>query len=447
MPAQRRTLLGGVKRFGVASQLCDDATSSLQARPNSAQGFEFFPNDCDSAYFTQTPALQLSMADSTKAEKDLTALRSTISTILTLITQLQSTAQGSNFEPHEKTNSINALDLAHDSASLVKAHSTKLSLLIINKPFTATAISTVLRELISGPLPGLASAVEICNAAKYTKAMASELRYRALKVFSELETFVRTIPLDGKVLSDDQKNGTGTEKGKGSLTNTGMVWQACEAVMGLKTLGVAGLAIKRAEDYRDLLKDALEELQEWSEEDSDTEDGNEDVDSEEEELSAQAKVDNLFASQRHIPANDPDKLRPRLEFAQKRLRLIILMYQAVVKRRFKTLPDLPYLELAPSLQEKSEDTSGTVSSCLDEVLGIMKTIPEIIDELANAFYELDGEEIDTRMDECFRQSNATVEPLLQNWDGQEDEFTAWVRLLTIVWFPANSRRRSNFSKQ
>ena len=116
------------------------------------------------------------MASATNSEQDLAALKSTVSTITALIAQLQTTAPATESEDDLKAKDVNALDLAHDTTSLIKAHSTKLSLLIISNPFTATAIDTVLRELIAGPLPALASTVEICDRAKYTKAMSEELR-------------------------------------------------------------------------------------------------------------------------------------------------------------------------------------------------------------------------------------------------------------------------------
>jgi len=365
------------------------------------------------------------MTDHTKAEQDLAILKSTVSTISTLVAQLQNSGP---VDPNiEKTSNVNALDLAHDTASLIKAHSTKLSLLIINKPFTATAITTVLRELISGPLPGLASAVEICNAAKYTQAMSAEMQWRVKKVFVELGTLIEAIPLDGQILSEHEKNGTGNSKGKGSLASTGVVWDACDGVMQLKKLGIAGLVIKKAEEYRDLLKDALEELQEWGAEEPDEDEEDEASGDEDDELSAQDAVDNIFGSQRHISLEDPEKIRPRLESSQKRLRLVILMYAAVIKRRFKTLPALPHPDLPPELKEQSKEYPGIVST-LDAVLDSMKQLPDITDEMASAFYELDAKEIDKRMDECFFKGFATAELLLKDWEGQKDEFTTWVCL-------------------
>ncbi|TVY36872.1 Uncharacterized protein LOCC1_G005625 [Lachnellula occidentalis] len=359
-------------------------------------------------------------------EQNLAILKSTVDTISALIVQLQSSSP----KDSNANSNINALDLAHDTASLIRAHSTKLSLLIINKPFTASAISTVLRELVSGPLPGLASAVELCNAAKYTKAMSAELQWRAKKVLMELGTLVKAIPLDGKTLSEDLKNGTGKTGGKGSLASTGVLWEACDGVAELRKLGIAGLMIKKADEYRDLLKDALEELQEWGEEESDESDG-EDETAEEEtdgaDTSAQDAVDSMFASQRHISSEDPDKIRPRLDSAQKRLRLVILMYQAVVKRRFKTLPHLPRREI----EAKPDEDTGIIN-CVDEVMDVLRKIPDITDELASAFYELDGAGIDKRMDECFFTGFAAAELLVKNWEGKEDEFTVWARKFQVA---------------
>jgi hypothetical protein len=179
--------------------------------------------------------------------------------------------------------------------------------------------------------------------------------------------------------------------------------------------------IKKVEEYRDLLKDALEELQEWGEEDSDQEsdeEGSEDSD-------AQAAADKIFGSQRHIPPDDLEQIRPRLAAVLKRLRLVVTMYSAVIKRRFKTLPPLPHLEPTPELKANSNGDAGIVA-CLDKVLGALKEIPDITDELANGFYELDREEIDKRTDQCFFQVCAATELLLENWEGHKDEFTIWV---------------------
>jgi hypothetical protein len=379
-----------------------------------------------------------------KAEKDLSALKATAATTASLIAQLQTSVKApvESTAPKKeikdgKDKSINVLDLCHDAASLIKAHSTKLSLLIINKPFTPTAVNTVLRELAAGPLPGLASAVELCDAARYTKVMRDEVQYRVLRVLSEFANLVREIPLDGQVLSNDQKNGTGSSTGKGSLASTGVVWDACDALIALKKLGIAGLVIQKAEQYQATLKDALEELQEWGDEEPDDDEEDEGTDSDGDDgfggsgsNAAQDALDSMFASQKHIPRDDPEKVRERLESTLRRLKLVLLMYTAVIKRRFKTLPALPHPELPAELKAKSNEDPG-ITLCLDEVLSLLKKLPDDVDELANAFYELDSADIDKRMDACFFTGFAAVELLVKNWEGQSDEFSAWVCSIMI----------------
>ncbi|KAK6584267.1 hypothetical protein PZA11_002491 [Diplocarpon coronariae] len=371
-----------------------------------------------------------------KTAKDLEVLRSTVTATTALITQLQTSTA-----PAQRTGTahieVDALSFAHNTASLIRAHATKLSLLITNKPFTASAVTTVLRELVCGPLPGLASAIELCDG-RYTAAMSKELKYQAGRVFAELGNLVVNIPLDGGILSEDARTGTGTTRGKSSLAMTGTVWQACDAVIELQQIRIAGLVVRKAEQYKATLEDALEELQQWGEEDSDGEEGdeagNEGVDA------AQAAVDRMFGLQRHIPTEDPERIRPRLESFLKRLRLLILMYQAIIKRRLKTLPQIPQPESPPESREPDEaepsrpggsgepiagGRAGLVNS-VDEVLEVMKRLPDTVDELASAFYSLDKEEIDKAMDSCLSSGFAAIELLLRNWDGKEDEFTAWV---------------------
>lgn len=106
---------------------------------------------------------------------------------------------------------------------------------------------------------------------------------------------------------------------------------------------------------------------------------------------------------------------------------MILMHQAVIKRRFKTLPTLPRLDP----ESTSAEADSRTIQCLDEVLQVLKKIPDITDELANAFYELDAVEIDKRMDECFFTGFAAVELLVNDWAGKEDEFTAWARKFQV----------------
>ncbi|KAI1405036.1 hypothetical protein F4819DRAFT_51227 [Hypoxylon fuscum] len=329
--------------------------------------------------------------------------------------------------------SVDPVSLAHDSATLIKAHTTKLSLLIINKPFTPSAIIKVLRELVAGPIPALASAVQICDADRCTIVARQDLAWRCYRVLKELKGLVDIIPLDGKVLPNAQKNGSRGDKG--SMAATGVIWAACEDVILLKKLGIGGLLVKKAEEYRDTLKDILEELKEYSEEvdedDEDDEDGGSDADRVQDSLvgnvtdqmqnthiSTQAMLDDLM-NPRHIPRDDPDKIRERLDSCLKRLRLTTLLYAAIIKRRLKVLPPLPTTVQVPVIQR------------LDEVFPLLKRLPHRFGEIACAFYELDRDAIDRAMDSCFFDAFAASEMLMKPWEGQRDEFTDWAEKFQV----------------
>lgn len=374
------------------------------------------------------------MASQTSSSAALDDLKSTVSSTVALTSQLEAVASNVGLDPQTDAKldpSINALSVAHDAASLVKAHTTKISLLIINEPFTPTAITKVLRELVAGPLPALAAATQLCDPKRYTQALSRDLRYKTARIFSEFRQLVQKIPTDGKALAGVEKDSQ-----QGSIAATGLLWSACDDVVALAKLGVAGYLMRQVEQFCDTLKDIMEELKEWAEEESEDEDDDEDDDDaghhsgheEDEEvhehfdaetssaISTQAMLDDLMNSEHHIPKDDPEKIRPRVDSSMKRLRLTTLLYQATVKRRLKTLPTLP-------LSAKDEDRE-TVAR-LDEAMSLLKVLPERFTTLMLAFYGLDVEEIDKQMVNCLRGALKTSEQLLKPWTSERDEFTDW----------------------
>jgi hypothetical protein len=393
----------------------------------------------------------LKMASSTNTAE---ALNTVIATTTSLVAQLEgvvatvangtSTGQenatsGSATSSSTSNASIDALALCSDSATLLKAHATKISLFIINEPFTPSAIVKVLREISSGALPGLASAVQICDPARYTKVVQKELAWRVGRVLKEFKELVARIPQDGKILSGAKKDGfasKGTGQEKGSIATTGVLWSACDDIVQLGKMGVAGYLVHKVEQFRDTLKDVMEELKEWAEESDEAaledENGEDDEDQGEGESAdvaevtqslqathisdTQAMLDDLMDSQPHIPRDDPDQIRMRLDSCLRRLRLTTLLYQAVVKRRLKILPKLPQPVSSPD---------STYASRLDEVMPVLGRIPDGFSNLALAFYDLEPSEIDRLMDQCFFDAFAVSELLVKSWDGRKDEFADW----------------------
>lgn len=334
---------------------------------------------------------------------------------------------------------LDALALARDSATLIKAHSTKISLFIINEPFTPSAISTVLRQLLEGPIPALASAVQHCRADLYTKLVHRDLAWKCARVLKELREFIERIPQDGKVLPQDKRTGNSiaAKADKGSIVATGVLWGLCDEIITFCNLGVAGYLVQKAENFRDTIKDILEELKEWYEDQDDQDDDEEDevAGSDDEDghgepehadglgedisnthITTQAMLDSFMDSQQQIPRNDPQQIRPRLESTLRRLRLTVLLFSALIKRRLKTLPKLPL----------GSKTDSTAVSRIDEVMPLLRSLTDCFNSLAVAFYELDSDEINRFMDECFFNAFAVAELLAKPWEGQKDEFTDWV---------------------
>jgi hypothetical protein len=161
----------------------------------------------------------------------------------------------------------------------------------------------------------------------------------------------------------------------------------------------------------------MEELKEWGDEEpDDDDDDDDDVDELGDQLGAshlsdsQDMIDDLLNAHHTIPRADPDGIRPRLETSLKRLRLVVLLYQAIVKRRIKKLPALP---------------ATAVAQRLDEAAAMLQLLPDRFGDLAAAFYELQAADIDAAMDQCFRDATSVSELLGQSWDGGKDEFTEW----------------------
>ncbi|RGP79758.1 hypothetical protein FLONG3_2071 [Fusarium longipes] len=364
------------------------------------------------------------MAPAPTDEEARKALETLITTASTLLEQLQSILTSIQRSPATpsvsapETKDIDALALARDCSSLIRAHGTKISLLVINEPFTPSAITTVVRELVKGPIPGLASAVQACETKLYTTVVRKELAYRAQKVLAELSNLLNRVPKDGKVLS-----GVGRDSGSGSLALTGMLWSACDEVIALANMGVGGFFVKKAEEWRDTLKDVMEELKEWGEEEDEDDDEDEDeVDDladkmNDASLSNQEKLDEIMNSSSAIPRSDPDKIRPRLDSTLKRLRMVVLLYQALSKRRFKKLP--------------KDTTKGDMPAKLDSTANVLAALPDKFGDLAEAFYELDSEEIDKLMEECFESAVGVSEVLKIGWEGESDEFSEWMEKFKV----------------
>ncbi|KAI4745971.1 hypothetical protein E4T50_03711 [Aureobasidium sp. EXF-12298] len=344
--------------------------------------------------------------------------RTLVAQYLAALAPTASTDSSSQLPP----NPPNPLHVLRDSATLLKAHTTKLALLLINKPFTPTAVTTVLRDATQTCLPAMMSAVELCRPDIWGVFLHHHVVAKVRSVMREMLSFLDEV-LD-VAREEDSSNHS-----KGTLASTGVLWEACDALIQLEKTGIAGLAVLKAQELRDTINDAIEELKEWEEGDGDDDDDEEDEDDDDEddadstsddqhERDDQDEFDDIFSAANKLPKNRPD-LKERLQTAADKLKKIQFLYAAITKRRLKTF--------SPDIASKKVNILT-----LDKLMHLLKELPEHVDDLANAFYELDADQVDTILATCIDNACSAANLLKTDWNDKDDEFTAWVTKWTSI---------------
>lgn len=381
------------------------------------------------------------MAQPAASDASIQELNALVASVASLLTQLEATLTGLSKQrpsttprPSNSSSDVDSLKLAHDAASLIRSHTTKLSLLIITEPFTPSAICTVLRELVSKPIPALAAAAETCDPSRFTSEFSQALITRCQAALRDLRTFVLKTPSDGKVLPAEAQEASTDGSGKGMMPMTGIVWADCDAIVRFCNAGVPGYYIQKVEETRLTLKDIMEELKEWSEEEEEEDDeddfagdaGRADFDSAvdvndsgasspgdmNQPGAAQAALDNMMSSARAIPRDDTDDIRGKLDLCLRRLRLSTILCQAVTKRRLRAAPAFP-----------AEDAA--VVRTLEGAIAGLKKLPDQFEDVAMAFYDLDVEGIEAGLKVCADGAVEVAKMLEKSWGGEGDEFTEW----------------------
>lgn len=357
------------------------------------------------------------------ALEEVSDLIATATSALKLIQSFTTTLQSeSSTELSNIHNAPDPLDVAHDAAKLLKAHTTKLSLLVINDPFTPSAIRKVLTELTNGCLPALMSAVEICQPPVHGKILHDEMTYRVRGVLREYEGMMQELLSKAHSVQGGGAHDTTDCKGqRDSLASTGVVWEACDSLMELRELGMVGVVVKKAEGYRAILQDAVEELKEWGEgEDegfSEPEfEGDDDPDS----------IVNMLDSAK-LPIGRDD-LKKTLQAALKKLKLANTLFQAIIKRRLKTATIV-----AREQHTIASLPSSEVTDRVNRLMDKLKMIPDAVDELASALYELDDDEAQQITETIHQHCKDAIEIVRSSWDDEDDEFTSWSRQWMTVF--------------
>ncbi|EAT90372.1 hypothetical protein HBI56_048720 [Parastagonospora nodorum] len=346
--------------------------------------------------------------------KDFKALIEVTKTTQTLITHFKSSLAPSTATPSQTqaptTDLPNPLDAIKASTTLLKSHTTTLSLLLLTPPLTPSALITKIGDVNSGALSGMvAAATYIPQAGEKDdigNMMRTELRSRVRQLVGTWGD-VLTLVLR---MAESRQNAKGKDAGPSEsekqdvLSATGVLWEACEVVLKACNDGVVGLVVRKATELRATLLDAIEELKEWGE----------DIEDENDEAAGSDDEDEMFGAMNKLGKDDKE-LKELLDVSVKKLKMVGMLYQALIKRRLKTYP-------APSAATSAISSPGPK---LDELMALVKAIPESVDDLANAFYSLDEESAKELLEQTCKEAKRAAEIVKQNWAGTDDEFTTW----------------------
>lgn len=338
----------------------------------------------------------------------LANLQAAITSITILIQALQRALQQSNNPYPEVIDSPNPLALLSDASKILKAQTTKLSLLVLNKPFTPSAITYILDDLYGGCLPGLCSAFELSPSSQYTRLLHQHIRFSLSKIMTALLNLVSSIP----------QNEHGVESVRQDvLASTGLLWADCDKMVQLASTGLVELAKQKLEEWHGLLKDAIEELEEW--------DPEEEMDPNTDSLSFAIPRPNSapISNQRSLASSFEDlSLSPIFALRNRTLtilRTIRVLYPALQKRRVSIFPNI-------NKQTKPENlpTCSQIDG-LDSLLSYAQHWTEAADEIAGSLYDGDEQQVEKRLSALCEVAESCVRKYKQDWNGKEDEFAGW----------------------
>ncbi|ORY17848.1 hypothetical protein BCR34DRAFT_474314 [Clohesyomyces aquaticus] len=362
----------------------------------------------------------------TPPSRDLTTLIELTRSSQTLLTHFQSSLSPTPPTTTTTTPSSSSLPTPASTlttlkttTTLLKSHTTTLSLLLLTPPLTPSAISKKLGDVTSGVLSGMVAAATTESERELGEFMRSELISHVRRILRAWEDVLSTILKIAEGRRGDVK-GAVTEGEKQDVLNaTGMVWESCDALLSLCTSGFISHIVQKAEAWRATLLDAVQELGEWGEDEDDDDDatGSDDGGGE------FGDEDDIFGAANKLGKGD-EKLKELLERGTRKLKKVGLLYQAVGKRRLKTFP-FPGSPTQPADTGRTITPTRTPLQTLDALLTILKDIPELVDDLASAFYDLDESEARQILEKCCAEAKKAVGLVRKGWDGNDDAFTTW----------------------
>lgn len=344
-----------------------------------------------------------------------------LETAITLVQQFQLTLTTPAAQASSQLSGKDALPLLSASATALKSQVTKLSLLTITSPFTHSAVTTVLSEINESVLPSLVTAALLVTPSDHTQAFQTEVLVLTKSALRELESLLKEV----QSVANRQDEGTGAPKPKQEMSRpekdvvtvaAGRVWETCDGLVEFSAKGVIGFVIKRVEEWRDLVRDAVEEIEEWDP-DEEGDDFFDDL------LSDGGQDSNAKNADDEGEKDDGDDEESSALHENKRNAIRILkpvaqIYPAIITNRLKTAP-----ELLPPLVGK-----------LENLMLNLRCIPENVDEVAGALYEANFVKSNQYLGSAKEHAVKAIKAVITPWTPAEssssghesgDKFATW----------------------
>lgn len=163
--------------------------------------------------------------------------------------------------PQTPADAPSPLVLLEAASKSLKAQVTKVSLLSINTPFTASAVATSLQAVNESVLPSLVTAALLSTPETFTASFSKEIRGLVRSLLRDLLFLARLV--DARSRDGQPKTALSNAKKSEITEATGRVWDGCDNLTKLAEHGLPGFVARKAQQWLDLMKDAVKELQDW----------------------------------------------------------------------------------------------------------------------------------------------------------------------------------------
>ncbi|KAA8650062.1 uncharacterized protein ATNIH1004_002743 [Aspergillus tanneri] len=312
------------------------------------------------------------------------------------------------------------LPLLSASSTSLKAQVTKLSLLAINSPFTHSAIATVVSDLNKSVLPSLVTAALLVTPVYHTKSFQAEVLVLVNSALRELDLLLKEIQAvaskvdEAKLAQKGDNELSQSEKNVVTLA-AGRTWEACDMLTDLAAKGVVGFVIRRVEEWRDLVRDAVDEIEEWDPE----EEGDDFFD---ELLSDDGKqnagMSESKPSETDENSEDSDALHEHKRNAIRILKPVTQIFPAIIMNRLKKVP-----KLSPFIVKQ-----------LELLMSNLRHIPDNVDEVAGALYEANLSKTNQYLEKTKDNAINAIKSVASPWDSAnlvdseqqtDDKFAIW----------------------